>query len=133
MPNAPMTRLFTVEHANRMLPLVRRIVEDLVTTHERWREAMHEFEVASATSRADLPDERALVLQVRVQDLAREIEGYVAELSQLGVEFKGFEVGLVDFPSELDGEEIHLCWQLGETSVGHWHRRTEGFAGRKPL
>ena len=104
-----------------------------MTTHERWRDVVSEYEVASAASRADLPDERALVLQAKAQDLAREIEGYVAELADLGVEFKGFEVGLVDFPAEIDGEEVYLCWQLGEEAVVHWHRRTEGFAGRKSL
>ncbi len=41
--------------------------------------------------------------------------------------------GLLDFPSERDGEVVELCWLHGEHAVTHWHRIGEGFAGRKPI
>jgi len=129
----PTARRFTVEQANRMLPLVGRIVRDIVETHRAWERSVHEFELATAESRADRPSARAEELQRETQRLATEIQSFIGELRDLDVEFKGFDLGLVDFPSELDGRLIYLCWKLGEESVGWWHEAEDGFAGRQPL
>jgi hypothetical protein len=51
----------------------------------------------------------------------------------VGCIFKGFEGGLVDFHSQLQGRDVYLCWRLGEPDVGHWHEIESGFAGRQPL
>ena len=128
-----MTRLFTVDQANRTLPLVKRIVRDIVETHREWRRSVQEFELATAESRADRPSQRAQVLQREVQLLAREIQGFMGELRELGVEFKGFDLGLVDFPSEREGRLVYLCWKLGEDSVAWWHELEDGYRGRQPL
>ena len=132
-PGGSGERLFTVAQANAMLPLVRRIAEDIVIGYRRWQERVREFEVVAANSRADEPDERAEQLQDEAQRLAAEIDGFVAELTALGVEFKGFDQGLVDFPAVLSGRPVYLCWRLGEPSVQFWHDRDAGFAGRRPL
>jgi len=124
---------FTLEQANRTLPLVRKIVEDIVRQYAQWRERMQAFEIVTANARADMPDPRSDTLQREVQTLAAEIDGYLRELRELGIEFKGFENGLVDFPGELDGRVIYLCWQLGEPEIEHWHEIDAGFAGRQPL
>ncbi len=121
-------RSFTVEQANRMLPLVRRIVEDLVVSHGAWQQAVGQFEMASNAIASD-----AEHFQRETERLAREIDGYLRELGELGVEFKGFEQGLIDFPSELEGRPIYLCWQLGESAVAYWHDVDAGFAGRRQL
>lgn len=121
-------RTFTVEQANRMLPLVRRIVEDLVVAHGAWQQAVGQFEMASNAKASD-----AEVFQREIERLAREIDGYLREISDLGVEFKGFEQGLIDFPSEFSGRPVYLCWKLGETAVMHWHEIDAGFAGRRQL
>lgn len=128
-----MAYVFTVEQANRTLPLVRRIVEDIVRYYARWQRCVDAFEIATATSRADEPSPRADELQNEAQQLAGDIQGFVAELHALGVEFKGYETGLVDFPGDLDGRPVYWCWQLGESSVGYWHEVHTGFAGRQPL
>ena len=121
-------RTFTVEQANRMLPLVRRIVEDLVVAHGAWQQSVGQFEIASSSNVAD-----AERFQRETERLAREIDGYLRELAELGVEVKGFEQGLIDFPSEFNGRPVYLCWKLGETSVAHWHDVDAGFAGHKQL
>ena len=126
-------KLFTVEQANRTLPLVRKIAEDIVRTYGRWQERVREFEVVAGKLRADEVDPRAEALQTEAQALAAEITAFVAELEELGVEFKGFDLGLVDFPSEMNGRVVHLCWRLGEPAVQHWHEVGAGFAGRQPL
>jgi hypothetical protein len=128
-----MTRLFTVEEANRTLPLVRRIVEDIVKQHRQWREKILELDLVASSSRADEPHERAAVLEREAQVLAQELDGYQKELEELGIQLKDRRQGLVDFPSELGGRRVLLCWRLGEGEVQFWHDEDAGFAGRQPL
>ena len=49
------------------------------------------------------------------------------------MQFKGYDLGLVDFPSLLNERTIYLCWQRGEPDVGFWHELDGGFAGRRPI
>lgn len=128
-----MTRVFTVEEANRTLPLVSRIVEDIVRDYARWREKVDAFEVEVARSEGASAGADALRFEKEAQSLAEEIERCVGELAELGIEFKGFDAGLVDFPGELDGRPVYLCWRLGEAQVEYWHDLESGFAGRQPL
>lgn len=124
---------WTAERANRALPLVRRIADDLVRRHAEWQALVGEFEVAS-TSRAGAHGEaEAARLEQEVLRAARDIEGFLQELGELGVECKSVEQGLLDFPGELDGRPVYFCWMRGEPSVSHWHEIDAGFAGRKAL
>ena len=132
MSNAA-TKTFTVEQANRMLPLVRRIVRDIVEAHRAWSKAVQSYETAATWTRADSPSSQLSSLEADVKRLAVEIEGYLGELRELGVDFKGFEQGLVDFPGERDGRPICLCWKLDEDDVMYWHETSDGYAGRQPL
>lgn len=128
-----MQKAFTIEQANRTLPLVRRIVEDLVRQYTRWQERLTASEVAAAGT-GDVRLREAEALQKEVQSLAAEIEGYVEELATLGAEAKApLDAGLVDFPGEMDGRPVYLCWRLGEESILHWHEIGAGFAGRQLL
>jgi hypothetical protein len=126
-------KLYTVEQANRALPYVRRVVEDLVAEHRRWSDAVRDLEVLAARERADAPDPRAEALRRLAQTCAADIDAFLGELAALGVECKGYDIGLVDFPAVLDGREVFLCWRLGEAAVAHWHDRDAGFAGRRPI
>ena len=128
-----MEKTFTVEEANRTLPLVRRIVEDLVRDHHLWEEKVREFEVAASGSRPEHPDAIAELLQIEAQRLAKDIESYIAELNDLGVICKGMNIGLVDFRGQLDGREVFYCWKLGEPRVMYWHEIDAGFVGRQRL
>ena len=51
----------------------------------------------------------------------------------LGVTVKDSDLGLLDFPARRDGEDVELCWHVGEEAVAFWHRIGEGYAGRKPV
>lgn len=124
---------FTVEDANKTLPLVRRIVGDVVRDYWRWQEKVRDFEAVALNRTLDIPNEDADRLEREAQELARDIQGYVEEIRQLGVQMKGLDTGLVDFPGEIDGRPVLLCWQLGEESVQYWHDEESGFAGRRPL
>lgn len=126
-------QLFTVDQANRTLPLVRRIVEDIVREHRRWQEAIVELDLLVSGARADLPDPRAVALEREVQTIARDIDQFQGELEALGIQLKDRRIGLIDFPSEMDGRRVLLCWRLGEPSVQYWHDEQSGYAGRQPL
>jgi len=76
-----MDKIFTIEEANRTLPLVSRIVDDLVRDHRIWEDKVREFELATVGSSPEHPDAIAELLQTEAQRLAREIEGYIAESS----------------------------------------------------
>ncbi len=125
-------QLFTVERANRTLPLVRRIVEDIVREHERWQDAIEKLDLLSTTSTA-VPDPHLVALEREVQVIARDIDTFQGELEALDIQLKDRRIGLVDFPSELDGRRVLLCWRLGEPSVQYWHDEDAGYAGRQPL
>ena len=128
-----MDRFFTVEEANRTLPLVRRIVEDVVRQHRAWREKILELDLVASSARADEPHDRAEQLESEAQQLAREIDGYQRELDELGILLKDRRLGLIDYPSDMGGRRVLLCWRLGEPEVQFWHEEDAGYAGRQPL
>jgi hypothetical protein len=126
-------QLFTADQANRTLPLVRRIVADVVREHRVWQEKIVELDLLASGSHADQSDPRAAALEREILALAREIDGFEAELRGLGIQLKDRRIGLIDFPSDLDGRRVLLCWRLGEPSVQYWHDENTGYAGRQPL
>jgi len=125
-------QLYTVDRANRTLPLVRRIVEDIVREHERWQDAIARLDLLTTAS-TDTPDVRIVALEREVQAIASDIDSFQGELEALDIQLKDRRLGLVDFPTELDGRRVLLCWRLGEPAVQYWHDEDAGFAGRQPL
>jgi hypothetical protein len=123
---------FTVEQANATLPLVKRIVEDIVAQHRLWHEKLLEIDLVAATGRAS-DAELAERLAREVQGIAREIETFRRELVSLGIQLKDARLGLIDFASTMGDRPILLCWRLGEPEVQFWHDPDAGFAGRQPL
>ena len=126
-------KTFTPEQAERTLPLVRRIVEDVVQEYERWRALVAELELANTHRTADEPAPRAEALERATLDSAARIDAFVGELASLGLVFQSYELGLVDFPTTVDGRPASLGWRLGEPTVRFWHERGAGFLGRRPL
>jgi len=104
---------YTAELANRALPLVRRIVDDIVRHYAEWQAAVIRFEYATSRSSAGIPDAEAERLQVEAQALAIQIDGFVRELAQLGVECRDLAEGLVEFPG---GTET-FQWRPGDSHV----------------
>jgi hypothetical protein len=129
-----MKKSFTLADANRTLPLVSRIVRDLVARYPAWRELVDEYELMTSSQNVDEPDPRVEQLERRVTAVAREIDGYIHEVTELGAEVRSpLDSGLVDFPGTHDGRPIFLCWRLGEEVIEHWHERDGGFAGRQRI
>jgi hypothetical protein len=129
-----MKKTFTLAEANRTLPLISRIVRDLVDRYPVWRELVEEYELPTSSQRTEVPDPRMAPLERRVSSLAREIDGYIHEVTELGAEVRSpLDSGLVDFPGRHDGRAIFFCWKMGEEVIEHWHEQGGGFAGRQPI
>lgn len=129
-------KIFTVEEANAHLPLVRRIVADMVTLSSDLfdrREHLLQLQERRPDGAVNVYQEELAQIQ---EDLERDMERlqeYVDELVELGVEPKDAREGLVDFPALLDGKLVYLCWKYDEPEVLFWHDLGAGFAGRQPL
>lgn len=127
-------RLFTLEEAERTLPLVRRIVEDLVATYPAWRAGVGEYEALSLGASPERGETAGMIAaREAVAAHATRIDGYLRELREIGCVFKGFDAGLVDFRSLREDRPIFLCWRLGEDRITHWHEIDGGFDGRQPI
>lgn len=129
-------RVFTIEQANAMLPLVRAITADLTTLArdvvER-RQRLASFAKRKPVSANDPYADELKSMQQSLVDDAERLQEYIDELRRLGLEPKGAIEGLVDFPAIIDGKLVYLCWKLGEAEVAHWHDIEAGFAGRQSL
>lgn len=133
MDEAP-TKYFTVEEANGTLPYVRRIIGDIMDEYARWRDGIFKYEVLSAEVKADEGEsDEQVALRDTVETIAQRINALIEELAQVGCVFKGFDDGLVDFRSTLDGRDVYLCWKFGEPKIQFWHELDGGFASRQGL
>jgi hypothetical protein len=129
-----MPKLFTLDEARTLLPAVREIVHRI---QEQKRTLDHHSEVLEGLLERTVGNGHASGSQSAAREgaetAASELERLIGELHELGVEMKGIEQGLVDFPSMREGRIVYLCWQLGEEDIGWWHETDTGFAGRQPL
>lgn len=130
----PTGRLFTLEEALALLPTVRQLIHEIqqgrgdLDARSRELDRLMALTSGNGHLAADIASTRAAVQEAgeKLQDLLDELDG-------LGVELKGLEDGLVDFPSERERRTVYLCWRLGEDTIRFWHELDGGFAGRQPL
>jgi hypothetical protein len=129
-------RHFSIEEANDALDEVRPLTEELVG-HRRALVKLQERQAAVTTRIAgnggNVEPHELEDVQERLDEEVAGIARCVARIHEVGALVKDLDAGLVDFPALRDGEEILLCWRLGEAEVGFWHGTDEGFSGRKQL
>lgn len=118
-------RRFTLAQANRALPLVRRVVNDIVETREQATQLQSRLESSSTKEQKRIQQD----LDVAIDKL----HAYLDELTEIGCELKDFQVGLVDFIGNHQGREVYLCWKLGEEKIAYFHELSAGVAGRIPV
>jgi hypothetical protein len=129
-------RYFTIAEANELLPEVRSLAESLVEHRRGMRlaaERRARLTARIAGNGGDLDPQEPSELDEEFERESQAVARDAADLQRLGVQVKDLDRGLVDFPTLHKGEEVLLCWQVGEDEIGHWHGLDEGFAGRKPL
>jgi hypothetical protein len=116
---------FSLDEANRTLPLVKRIVGDIVKTQQRGADL--------ETALADAPAKNQPSLQAELNRTLERFQAYVEELQSIGCHLKDPKIGLIDFMSRHQGRDICLCWKLGEDRIEYWHETAAGFSGRLPV
>jgi hypothetical protein len=129
-------RHFTPEEANALLERVRPVAEALVGHRRAFTVAAARRAQLSSHISGNGGDFDPAEVRAEAEQVEREAEAVaraVEQLERLGVVVKDLDRGLVDFPALRVGEEVLLCWQVGEDAVAFWHGLEEGFAGRKPL
>ena len=128
--------IFTPEEANAALGGLRPLVEAMVAAKHVLDEAQEERdELAQRISGngGGIPPTELAAADDAVETAASELATAIGQVQAEGVLVKDLDAGLVDFPAQRDGEDILLCWQLGEDEVAFWHGLEDGFAGRQPL
>lgn len=131
-----MDHTFTLEEAHAALEELRPIVERMVA-HRRNLTAAQVLQTELITRIAgnggDLMPSDLREAQEAIEREAAAIAECADLINDAGAQIKSLEEGLLDFPSRRGGEEVLLCWKLGEDEIRYWHGADEGFAGRKPL
>lgn len=129
-------RLFTPREANSALAEVRPAAERLVAVRARMRELSEtqgESILAIGGNGVGYAAGDLKAAQGELQQLAEQVAEAVRELDALGVVVKDLDLGLLDFPGLREGQEVELCWQVGEDAVAYWHPVETGYRGRKPI
>lgn len=127
-------RIFTLEEAERTLPLLRRILTDLRAEYRIWQDAGAEYELLAAGARAERGETEELLAARRAMTASADrISGFLDEIAAIGCLFKGFDAGLVDFYTLREDRLVFLCWRVDEDHITHWHDVESGYAGRQPV
>ena len=115
-------KYFTPQEATLTLPLVRRIVEDILIAGKILRQLVNSLQ-------------HSVDGNPEFERQVQQINHYFAELEELGCLYKdwNFSIGLVDFPAIIDGQTVHLCWKSDEPDLQYYHEIEDGFSGRKPI
>jgi hypothetical protein len=130
-------RTFTLEEAQTLLPVLESLLRAAISAKKLMEEVeaeqqalAHRVFLNGGTFLDVVPLARRKAERVKAGQRARDA---LAEIESIGVQVKDLNVGLLDFPCEVNGRIVLLCWKLGEKSITHWHGMEEGFAGRKPI
>jgi hypothetical protein len=115
-------KLFSPEEANRRLPYIRQIVNDILTKGQRLQALLN------------MPHQTDVILD-ECKTLEKQVFSLMKEIEDLGCYYKdwNFEIGLVDFPAIINGKEVLLCWRSDEPMVEWFHGIEDGYAGRQPI
>jgi hypothetical protein len=130
-------RSFTLEEAQSLLPVLESLLRTAIDG-KKLIEAV-DAELQELAHRVFLSGGLLVnIVQVARRKAEREktiqrVKDTLAEIDATGVQVKDLDIGLLDFPCQVEGQAVLLCWKLGEKGITHWHSPDEGFAGRKPI
>lgn len=130
-------RTFTLDEAQMLLPVLESLLRSAIEakklideTDAEQQALQHRIFLNGGTFLDIVPLAQRKAARAKAEHRAKDA---VAEIDSIGVQVKDLDTGLLDFPCEVEGQIVLLCWKLGETSITHWHGTSEGFAGRKPI
>jgi len=130
-------RTFTLDEAQSLLPVLESLLRNAISAKKLMEEVEAEMQALNQRvflnggMRIDVVHvARRKAERTRAEQRAKDA---IAEIDSIGVQVKDLDIGLLDFPCEVEGNIVLLCWKLGEPAIAHWHSVEEGFAGRKPI
>ncbi len=126
-------RVLDLDTVRRMLPLVERVVDDIVASRQVLDRLQPEQEQLDRCRRTLAWPDRLRRYNNR-DELARaedRLQDALAELDVLGIELVDAVKGRVGFPTVLNGRPAFYSWQPGEASIGYWHHPGEHL--RRPI
>ena len=128
---------FTPEEANALLPQIQEELTALQTIKRKFEEGYMRLrrmreQAASAGFRSEMPDP-FFELECELEFMQIEARTLIRSIHMKGAQLKDLDLGLVDFPSVLNGKEVLLCWKQGEPKIAYYHGLYDGYGGRKPL
>lgn len=126
-------RRFTLEEANALIPEMEMIMQRIQQRGLLLRQTLDSLAEEVGRSGEEARWAEVAARHPELREIDAEIEALVTDIDARGAQFKGLDLGLVDFPAEIDGEAGMLCWQFGEKEIAYWHTCEAGFAGRQPL
>jgi hypothetical protein len=130
-------RTFTLDEAQALLPVLESLLKTAIEGKNTAETIEKEFKAVSNRvflSGGTLLDVAQLAARKREKErLLQKIKDALAEIESTGAQVKDLEMGLLDFPCEVGGRTILLCWKLGEKTIAHWHGTDEGYRYRKPI
>ncbi len=132
-----MSKLFTLDEAQGLIPRLEGLLKQAIERKQEFDQA--ERALQSLTERvmalggALVDRGRAAELRNQRESAVQRLRASVEEVQELGCVVKDLDMGLIDFPTELHGQVVYLCWRLGENEIAFWHALNEGFRGRKPI
>ncbi|MEI6232299.1 MAG: DUF2203 domain-containing protein [Planctomycetota bacterium] len=128
-------KLYTVDEAERTLPLVKRIVRDIMTNFDEHEKRLIERKKLPLTPPpGGSVEDAAFALEREMDTFRDEVLRCQRELETMGIELKDYRIGLLDFYSRYDGRIVFLCWKNDEgDNLRYFHDIQAGFPGRTPI
>ncbi|MFD2610895.1 DUF2203 domain-containing protein [Paenibacillus gansuensis] len=129
-------KYFTLQEANDLLPLMKAELKQLQQIKQDFEDKYEELELYKkvfAAKQVSDDSDSLFTLECQIEFLQIEARTHLQNFERHGVEVKDIDMGLIDFPSILGGEEILLCWKQGEERISHYHGLHDGYAGRKRI
>ena len=130
-------RTFTLNEAQKLLPVLESLLRTAIegkklieSVDSELQEVVHRVFLNGGTFLNIIHLARR---KAEREKAVQRVKDSMAEIDAIGVQVKDLDIGLLDFPCNVDGRTVLLCWKLGEKEITHWHGTGEGFAGRKPI
>ena len=131
------SKLFSLREAERLRTQLEPILIEAIESRRKLGELDEKLgKLAERIQRSGglmVRYEDAAKLRIERDGVEQNIREALERIHSTGCIVKDLEVGLLDFPARIEGEDVYLCWKLGEDRIRFYHRQDEGFAGRKPI
>ncbi|HYL37857.1 MAG TPA: DUF2203 domain-containing protein [Bryobacteraceae bacterium] len=132
-----MPRFFTLHQAEQLLPQVESAIRDAIALKAEYQESESDWQgfQRRVMMLGGVQVDHGLLLELknRRDSAVANLKEAIEKIQEFGCLVKDLDIGLIDFPTLLRGQEVYLCWKLGESAIQFWHGVQEGFRGRKPI